>query len=150
MRLTVQKRIAAHILKTGKHNIRFDPQRLEEVKEAITKADVKGLIGDKAIFAKPIRGISRGRARKIASQKRKGRQRGLGSRKGKATARLSGKEQWMNKIRIQRELLKTLRDKKIIEVSVYRKLYLKAKGGFFRSKRHIKLYIEESNLIKKK
>ncbi len=150
MRLTIQKRVAADILKTGKHNIRFDPQRLEEVKEAITKADVKGLIGDKAIFAKPIKGISKGRARKIKAQKRKGRQRGLGSRKGKATARLVGKKAWMNKIRIQRGLLKTLREKNIIEVNVYRKLYLKAKGGFFRSKRHIKLYIEEANLIKKK
>ncbi|GAF81681.1 unnamed protein product, partial [marine sediment metagenome] len=26
---------------------------------------------------------------------------------------------------------------------LYRKFYLKSKGGFFRSRRHIKLYLEE-------
>jgi len=55
----------------------------------------------------------------------------------------------MNKIRALRDLLKTLRTKEVIERSSYRLLYRKAKGGYFRSRRHIKLYIEEHNLAKK-
>ena len=40
--------------------------------------------------------------------------------------------------------------KEFIEKKTYQKLYLKAKGGFFRNKRHIKLYLEEYGLLKKK
>jgi ribosomal protein L19E len=36
-----------------------------------------------------------------------------------------------------------LKEKKIIDDKLYRELYLKSKGGFFRSKRHIKIYLEE-------
>jgi len=79
-------------------------------------------------------------------QKKKGRQKGEGSRKGKKKA---GKKEWMNTIRIQRAFLKELRAKKIIDKKIYRNLYLKSKGGFFRSKNHIKLYISEHKLGKK-
>ncbi len=60
------------------------------------------------------------------------------------------KREWINKIRLQRKFLKELKDKKIIIPSIYQELYLKAKGGFFRNKKHIKLYLEEHNLAKKK
>ena len=81
--------------------------------------------------------------------KRKGKRTGAGSRKGKKTARLSKKDAWMNKVRLQRKFLKELRDKELITKSDYHSLYQKSKGGFFRSKRHIKLYIDEHRLIKK-
>ena len=42
-----------------------------------------------------------------------------------------------------RAFLKELRDKGIISKEDYRVLYAKVKGGFFRSKRHIKLYIAD-------
>ena len=83
------------------------------------------------------------RARKRLMQRRKGRQSGPGSRKGSRGARLSKKRGWINKIRIQREFLRELKVKKIIDEKLYRDFYLKSKGGFFRSKRHIKLYLEE-------
>ena len=150
MQLNTQKRLAAQILKCSKNRIWFDQDRLEDIKESITKADIRSLIGDNAIKEKPAKGVSRARARKIALQKRKGRRKGHGSRKGKKTARLRKKIAWANSIRIQRRFLKELRDKGIITKSTYQNLYLKAKGGFFRSKRHIKLYIEERNLAKTK
>ena len=149
MQLDNQKRLAAQVLKCSKKRVCFDQDRLEDIKEAITKADIRSLINDKTIKAKPVKGVSRARARKIAVQKRKGRRKGLGSRKGKKTARLPKKVAWMNKIRIQRNFIKEIRSKKIIAKSNYQTLYLKAKGGFFRSKRHIKLYIEEHNLVQK-
>ena len=39
--------------------------------------------------------------------------------------------------------------KKMLDNEGYRELYLKAKGGYFRSKRHVKLYIDEHSMIKK-
>lgn len=143
MKLDNQKRLAAQILKCSKKRIRFDPDRLSDIKEAITKVDIRGLIKDKAIIKIAVRGSSRGRARKRLAQRRKGKQRGEGSRKGSRGARLPAKREWINKVRTQRDLLKKLREKKVIDDKLYREFYLKLKGGFFRSRRHIKLYLEE-------
>ena len=101
MKLNNQKRIAAKLLNCSKKRVVFDTERLEEIKEAITKADLRGLIKDKAISAKPVKGVSRGRARKRQEQRRKGRQKGHSSRKGKKTARSPKKKVWMKKIRNQ-------------------------------------------------
>lgn len=150
MKLKIQKRLSGEILKCSKKRIVFDPERSDEIKEAITKADLRGLIKDKAIQSKPKKGISKFRARKIKRQKRKERQKGHGSRKGKKNARLSKKDRWMSRIRAQRNLLKRIKDKGIITNKTHRLLYAKATGGFFRSIRHIKLYLEEHNLIEKK
>ena len=143
MKLNTQKVLAAGLLNCSKKRVIFDIERLEEIKEAITKADLRGLIKDKAISAKPIKGISRGRARKRQEQRRKGRQKGPSSKKGKKTARAPKKKVWMKKIRNQRKFLKELKDKKIINKGTNLDLRSKAKGGFFRSKRHIKIFLEK-------
>lgn len=148
MQIRIQKRLAARILKSSKNDIWLDPNRLEEIKEAITKADITSLIKDKAIKSRKIRGISRGRARKRNIQKSKGRRRGSGSIKGGKHARLTKKEAWINHIRVQRSFLQNLRDKGVIDKSSYRSLYMKSKGGFFRSKRHIKIYMQEHKIGK--
>ncbi|MBW2977782.1 50S ribosomal protein L19e [Candidatus Woesearchaeota archaeon] len=150
MKLNLQKRLAAQILKCSEKKIQFDVTRLSDIKEAITKADIKSLIFEKVIKKKPTKNTSKYRARKKAIQKRKGRQRGHGSRKGSKSARLPTKRVWINKIRLQRKFLKELKDKKIITPSIYQQLYMKAKGGFFRNKKHVKLYLEEHHLAKKK
>lgn len=145
-----QKRMAAQILKCSAKRVSFDGESLEDIKEAITKVDIRALIKQGMIKRKPVKGISKVRLRKRKQQKRHGQRRGLGRRKGKATARLPKKKAWMNKIRLQRKFLKELRDKKLIKESTYRELYRKAHGGFFRSKRHLKLYITDNKLVKKK
>lgn len=147
MNLRNQKRIAADILKKGIKKIKFNTERSSDIKEAITRSDIRTLIIDKAIKAEPKRGVSRSRARKTIIQKRKGRQTGSGSRKGKKTSRLSKKQDWMNHVRKQREFVKELRDKKLITTSVYRTMYKKIKGGYFRSKNHVKLYLTENKLF---
>lgn len=147
--MKAQKRLAAIILKCSPKRVWFDPERLEEIKEGITKFDIRSLIKDKAIIRKRVNAKSRSGARRRAVQKRKGRLKGPSSRKGKRTARLPKKKAWMNKIRLMRKFLRELKEKGIISQRDYRKLYLKAKGGFFRSKRHIKLYIEEEGMVKK-
>lgn len=149
MNLTNKRRLAAKLLKVGESRVWFDPERLNEIKEAITKADIRRLIQDYAIQERPSFGVSRFRARKIAEQKRKGRKAGEGSKKGTFRARLPKKQEWMAKIRSQRQFLAMLKEKGLVEPSNYRKLYLMCKGSFFRSIRHIKLYMEEHNMFVK-
>ena len=148
MKLKSKKRLAGSVIKGSRKRTIFDTSRLEEIKEAITKVDIRSLMKDNAIKVIQKSGVSRARARKRAEQKKKGRQRGPGTRQGKKNARLNQKTVWINKIRLQRSFLKELKDKKMIDNKTYRELYMKSKGGFFRSKRHIKLYINEHGLIK--
>ena len=148
MELKIQKRLAAQILKCSQHKIVFDNSKLKDIKEAITKVDIKTLIANNVIWARPLKSTSRGRARKISAQRKKGRRKGQGKKKGKFTARSPKKEIWKIRMRNQRGLLKELRDKELITKKDYQILYKKSKGGFFRSKRHIKMYIEEHNLFK--
>lgn len=147
MDLKNQKRIAADILKCSAKRVLFMDAYLEDIKAAITKADLKVLINKGGIQKQPIKGVSRARANKTLRQKRKGLQKNKGSRKGKKTARLPRKESWMRKIRAQRDLLQTLKQKERITNATFKEISKKAKGGFFRNKRHIKLYLEERKLI---
>ena len=146
MRLTIQKRLAAAVMKCSANRVWFDEDRLDDIKESITKQDIKSLIIEGVIREKPIKGTSRGKVRVNKQQKAKGLRKGHGSRKGKHTARIKKKISWINRIRIQRRFLKELRDKSLVTRSIYQMLYLRSKGGFFRSKRHIKLFIDEKKL----
>lgn len=150
MRLKSQKRIASRILKVGSKRVIFNNENLQDVKEAITRLDIRSLIKRGMISSKPKIGISRFRIRKAIIQKRKGRMKGEGSRKGKKGARLPRKNAWMAKIRVQRGFIKDLKNNGFISTRTYREMYNKSKGGFFRSKRHIKLYMDEKKLGIKK
>lgn len=145
--LNVQKRIASTMLKGSAKRVSFSKNRLSDIKEAITRADLKSLISGGAITLKKKKGVSRARANQIQKQKSKGQKKGLGKRKGRATARAPKKESWMSRIRTQRSFIKELKAKELISNRTYRDLYAKSKGGFFRSKRHIKLYLNENKLF---
>ncbi|MBI4738217.1 50S ribosomal protein L19e [Candidatus Woesearchaeota archaeon] len=132
------------------HRIRIIKTQLYTNKETVTKQDMTALINSGDVRIRPARGVSRGRARKRQIQRSKGLRRGKGSRKGKKGARLNQKQTWISRIRVQRKFLAELRDKAIIAPAVYQQLYLKSKGGFFRSQRHIKVYMEEKDLFPKK
>lgn len=148
MNLTTQKRLAASILKVGINRVWIDPEQIEEVSRAITREGVKQLIDQKAIKAKPQKGISSYRSKKLAEQKKKGRRKGRGSIKGAKYARTPKKQAWMTTIRSLRKDLKTMRDTEEIDVTTYRKLYRMAKGGAFRSKSYMKTYARDHDLIK--
>lgn len=149
MNLAVQKRLAASVLKCSEKRVQLVPDRLPDIKEAITKADIRGLISEGLIYKEQEKGVSRFRARHKANQRKKGLQRGPGKRKGKKTAIVPKKEAWMAKIRVQREFIKELKTKNLVDAESYKNLYRKSKGGFFRNKRHIKVYIQEHNLVNK-
>ncbi|NHI83018.1 MAG: 50S ribosomal protein L19e [Candidatus Thorarchaeota archaeon] len=150
MKLTTQRRLAAEVMKTGISRVWIDPEFEDEVSLAITRADIRRLIDEGAIQSKQKTGVSRGRARHILSQKRKGQREGPGRKKGKATSKLSKKERWMMKIRPMRKELQKLRDEGRISPRVYRNLYLKAKGNAFRNTGHLRTYISERKLEVKK
>lgn len=141
--------MAAQLLKVGQNKVWFNSDRLSDIKEAITKSDLRALIGAKTISVKKQNSQSKVRARRNKLQKSKGNRKGPGSRTGTKTSRLSRKDSWMIKIRVQRGFIRMLKEKKSIENSTYKDLMAKAKGGFFRNKRHIKLFLEERNLFKK-
>jgi large subunit ribosomal protein L19e len=70
----------------------------------------------------------------------------MGTKKGKAFAEVSEKTRWMNRIRALRRKLTELRDQRVITVSTYRSLYMKAKGGEFRSLAELDRHINEQKL----
>ncbi len=149
MDLSLQKRLAAEILGVGESRIWIDPTRLDDVEAAVTKEEIRKLIKDGVITVKPKKGNSRARWKERHEKRRKGRRRGYGKRKGVKTARLSRKEEWMNRIRKIRRYLKYLRDKKIIDKRTYRRLYLLAKGGTFKNLSSLRNYLKEHGIVKK-
>jgi large subunit ribosomal protein L19e len=142
-----KKELAARIMKISKYKVRFAIDALDDIKKAITRSDLRGLIAIKKITKDTKNQHSRAGARKIAAQKRKGRQKGPGSKKGKKYSTVTRKERWMAKVRAQRKFLRELRTDGKITPKNFQNLYSKSKGGYFRNKRHIKLYITEHNLI---
>jgi large subunit ribosomal protein L19e len=145
-----QRRMAATLLKCGEHRVWMDPDRLDEIAQAVTKDDIRVLIRGKAVISRQRKGISRGRKKYAINQKHKGRRRGQGSRKGATFARFPRKRRWIRTIRPLRSYLRQLRDEGQINPSIYRRYYLKAKGGEFRSKRHLHTHLTSDGVIQER
>jgi large subunit ribosomal protein L19e len=140
--LTNQKRLASEVLKCGVNRIWLDPQRESDIEDAISREDIRALVEEGAIKAKPVQGVSRGRARIMAAKRSYGHRKGAGRRKGAAGAREPSKKQWIRKIRAIRRELRTMRDDGTIDRHLYRMMYRKAAGGQFRSVAHMKAQLE--------
>ena len=151
MNLRKQKELAARSLGVSKKRIKINASTAADkksVKEMISREGAKELLGEKLITKSAKKGNSRTRANHTLAQKKKGRRSGHGSRKGTQNARFKDKDKWMEKIRALRKLLKEFKDSGRLEVKDYRELYKKAKGNFFRNKRHMLLYIEQNDMLK--
>jgi len=142
MNLRSQKKLAAKILKAGIGRVRV--KNVKEVEEAITRDDVRKLIEKDVIEKVQKKGAGRVHARDRLKQEKRGRRRGRGKRKGKKYAKVNKKEVWMKRVRALRKLLRELRDSGKIERSDYRKVYMKVKGGAFRSKHHMLSYLKDN------
>ncbi|MFH1212378.1 MAG: 50S ribosomal protein L19e [Candidatus Woesearchaeota archaeon] len=150
MDLNVQKRMAGKVLKCSPKRAKLNPEFSDDIKEATTKRDIRSLVREGSIVKNQKKGVSKARANKRAEQKKKGLRRGRGKKKGTKNANFPRKKLWILKIRSQRNFLKELKEKNIVNTKDYHELYNKAKGGFFRNKRHIKIFIEEHELAKNK
>jgi len=136
--MSLQKKIAAKVLKCGENRIWIDPSNAK-VKQAITRRDVKRFIKE---------GIIKKFPEKRKSKNKEKKQQKTGSRKGSWGARAGKKSEWFKVIRPQRKLLKELKEKGQLKSHSYRTLYKLVKGNYFRSKAHLMLYLKEKDLIK--
>ena len=141
------RRLAADIMGAGESRVRFNPDEMSRINEALTRDDVRALIKEGLIFALPIRGVSRAGARQRAEGKRVGRHSGHGKRKGTAAARGEPKETWMAKVRSQRKLLFKMREEKAISPDAVRKIYAMIKGNAFRGKMVMRNYLNENKML---
>ena len=134
--------LSRRYLKCGVNRVWFDPARLSDIENAISREDLRALITDGAIKARQKKGVSRGRARARIAQRSYGHRKGPGKRKGAAGARKPSKTAWVQKIRAIRKVLVELREAGTIDRHMYRILYRKAAGGQFRSVAHMKAQME--------
>ena len=148
MDLKNQRRLAASVMNCGENRVWMDHENIEEISKAVTRKDISNLVKQGFIKPRRVKGNSRGRIRKHMQQKAKGRRKGHGSRKGKATARLPKKTVWIQTIRPIRAYLREMRDKNLIDKHTYRLYYRRAKGGQFKDKAHVKLHLEMEGLMK--
>jgi large subunit ribosomal protein L19e len=137
-----QRRIAAAIFGCGANRVWFDPDRLTDIQNAISREDIRGLIDEGAIKAHQVKGNSRGRARAKIAKRAYGHCKGPGRRRGAAGARNPTKRQWIQKIRAIRKTLVELKESGEIDPHLYRMLYRKAAGGQFRNVAHLKAQME--------
>ncbi|MEM0242926.1 MAG: 50S ribosomal protein L19e [Candidatus Aenigmatarchaeota archaeon] len=136
MAIQTVKRLASKILKVGKSKVWIDPSKIKEAEKAITTADVKKLI---------FRGIIKSKKDFLPKKDKKEKKH---VRKGGKYSIIPRKRHWINRIRPIRRYLKALKKEGKIDNRTYRKLRDLAKGGFFRSTTHLKLYIQTHKLIK--
>ena len=129
-KLDKRKELASKVLKVGKNKIHFDSEKLPEIKEAITKQDIKELYAEGIISIKSQRG-------KKTIKKRKTR-RGPGKIKRKIKTR---KQDYVKITRKLRNYIKELKKHETIDNELYQGLRKKIKAKTFKTKTHLKEHI---------
>ncbi|MBI2452596.1 hypothetical protein HYV50_06005 [Candidatus Pacearchaeota archaeon] len=138
MKLEKKKMLASRALGVGKNRIVFDQERLEEIKQAITKQDMKDLHRSGAIMIEEKKG-----RRKI---KKRPTRRRAGSVKKKARDR---KREYIISTRKLRKYLKVLKAKGQILTEEYKDLRKEIRARIFRSLAHMKEIIAQRKEEKK-
>jgi large subunit ribosomal protein L19e len=142
MNLRSKKQLAANTFGVGKARIAFVNERIEEIKEAITKQDMRNLQKDGAIIIKEVRGRSK--------NTKKNKKRTMGKIRKNVNTRKR------DYVILTRKLRKVIADKKArgeIEIKEVKELREKIRNKMFKSKAHLKEYMggfENANTKKKK
>ncbi|MAG02424.1 hypothetical protein CMI42_03740 [Candidatus Pacearchaeota archaeon] len=131
MNLSKKKALAAKTLKVGKRRINFNSENLSEIKEAITKQDIKSLRDEGVISLRPLKG-----RKKVERRKRR---RGPGKIKKKVNNR---KQVYVKITRKLRACIMDLRDKGAIEKELYWTLRKKIRMRDFKSKASLIEYLK--------
>lgn len=132
-KLDKRKELASKVLGVGKRRIIFDSTKLPEIKEAITKQDIKDLFEAGIIELRPVKGRKTIKRRKT---KRK-----TGKIKKKVNTR---KQDYVKLTRKLREYLKELKKQERLDREQYQELRKKIKAKSFKSKANLKEYIKEA------
>lgn len=132
MNLRTKKQLAAKTFGVGKERIVFVNERLEEIKEAITKQDMRMLQKDGAIIIKEINGRSKNVNKK--------------GKKGFGNVRKNVNSRKRDYVILTRKLRRLIADKKMkgeLEGKEIKELRQKIRNKMFKSKSHLKEYIGE-------
>ncbi len=130
MNLRKKKSLAQRTLKVGKERIVFLKSRLDEIKEAITKQDIRDLQKEGAILVKEVKG-----RKKI---KRKSKKRGPGKIKKKVNKR---KQEYVIMTRKLRRYVAEMKKQGKLSAEEIKDIRNKIRNRVFKSKAHLKTYI---------
>lgn len=130
MNLGKKKALAVKALKVGKKRISFVKPRIDEIKEAITKQDIRDLKKDGAIIVKNIKG--RKKVEKI-------NRRSVGNVRKKVNTR---KKDYVIMTRKLRNYVAEMRKQGLLNREEVLDIRKKIRNKGFRSKSHLKNYIE--------
>jgi len=131
MNLSNKKELAKRTLGVGKGRIVFLESRLGEIKEAITKQDIRDLKNDGAIVIKDIKG------RKKVKRKKK---RSVGNVRKKVNKR---KKEYVLMTRKLRKYLSEIKKQGKISKKDELEIRKKIRNRIFKSKAHLREYIGE-------
>jgi len=131
MNLAKKKNLAAETLKVGKGRIIFKMENLSEIKEAITRQDIKGLYQEGMIAIKPVKG-----RKKVVRRKTR---RGPGKIKKKVNNR---KQVYVKITRKLRGYIRELRNRGVVDRELYWTIRKKIRMRDFKSKANLKDYLK--------
>jgi large subunit ribosomal protein L19e len=141
--LKKKRELVARILGIGANRVRFEPDKLDDIADSITREDLRSLVKRGTIWTTKVKGTSRGRAKtKQAIRKKSGL--GPGSKKGKKTARTGKKSAYVTRIRSMRYHLKVMKDRNEINRQTYWLIYKKVDGGQVRSVSHLRDLVKQT------
>ena len=129
MNLRTKKILASKTLKVGKNRIQFVKSRMDEIKEAITKQDIRDLKDDGAIKIKDIKG---------RRKTKKARKRTAGNVRKKINKR---KQEYVKSTRLLRKTLKEMLKQEKVNKEQYKDIRKKIRNKRFKSQAVLKEYI---------
>lgn len=132
MNLKNKKKLIARVLKVGVDRVILDQNRMEEIKEAITRQDIKDLKKQGIIKMR----VKKGKKKKM---KRKTKKR-AGSIKKRVKRR---KQDYVKITRKLRDYIKNLKGKKEITTEQYKKLRKRIRARDFRDLAHLREAIKK-------
>jgi len=131
MNLAKKKILASKTLRVGKGRIIFNMENLSEIKEAITRQDIKSLHSEGIILIKPVKG-----RKKIVRRKTR---RGPGKIKKKINNR---KQVYVKITRKLRKYVMDLRNRGVVDRELYWDIRKKIRMRNFKSKANLKDYLK--------
>src|SRR3989338_690475 len=148
MKLLKAKEISAELMNCGKGRVWINPKNTKEIKESITKEDIRGLITQQIIKKRQDNFQSTAKANELREKKKQGRRKGQGKRKGTKKTRVNARKQWQSKVRTLRKKLKELKvsDAEKVVQAGYKKVYKMVKGNYFKGKNDLQRYIDAVKL----
>ncbi len=144
MTVKFAKRAAGQILGRGISAIRIRPSSFTDVDKAITRDDIRRLIGSGDIYALPAKRNISARSKVLHQKRSEGRMRGPGNRRGTRKARQG--RTWEKKVRSQRFFLKQLKAMKKIDTGKFNQLYGLVKGNVYADKQSLIIHLRDEGV----